>query len=92
MVSEVIGRNLLKLIIKSNYHGIPCANVKSIIRQALEYLNYLSTNMKPEKFMICVDEACRSGLALKVPQLHTVGLKLPVSLSRTAPKEFYEPN
>jgi hypothetical protein len=29
---------------------------------------------------------------LEVPQLHTVGLKLPVSLISTAPKEFYEPN
>jgi serine/threonine-protein kinase SRPK1 len=48
--------------------------------------------MKPEKVTICVDKDCRSGLALEVLQLHKVGLKLPVSLISTAPKEFYEPN
>ena len=33
MVFEVLGCNLLKLIIRSNYMGIPLPNVKSIIRQ-----------------------------------------------------------
>jgi len=33
MVFEVLGNNLLKLIIRSNYQGIPIANVKAIIRQ-----------------------------------------------------------
>lgn len=33
MVFEVLGRNLLKLIIRSNYQGIPLQNVKFIIRQ-----------------------------------------------------------
>ena len=33
MVFEVLGHNLLKLIIRSNYQGIPLENVKSIIRQ-----------------------------------------------------------
>jgi hypothetical protein len=33
MVFEVLGYNLLKLIIRSNYQGIPIQNVKSIIRQ-----------------------------------------------------------
>lgn len=35
MVFEVLGNNLLKLIIRSNYQGIPIANVKRIIRQVL---------------------------------------------------------
>ena len=33
MVFEVLGNNLLKLIIRSNYQGIPQENVKNIIRQ-----------------------------------------------------------
>lgn len=33
MVFEVLGSNLLKLIIRSNYEGIPLENVKTIIRQ-----------------------------------------------------------
>lgn len=33
MVFEVLGHNLLKLIIRSNYQGIPINNVKIIMRQ-----------------------------------------------------------
>jgi hypothetical protein len=33
MVFEVLGYNLLKLIIRSNYQGIPVHNVKLIIKQ-----------------------------------------------------------
>jgi len=33
MVFEVLGHNLLKLIIRSNYQGIPMRSVKAIIRQ-----------------------------------------------------------
>ena len=39
MVFEVLGHNLLKLIIKSSYKGIPLVQVKSIIKQvSLEYI------------------------------------------------------
>lgn len=33
MVFEVLGCNLLKLIIRSNYRGIPLQNVKNIMKQ-----------------------------------------------------------
>ena len=38
MVFEVLGRNLLRLIIRSNYQGIPLPLVKSIIRQVCFYV------------------------------------------------------
>ena len=33
MVFEVLGHNLLKLIIRSGYRGIPIENVRTIIKQ-----------------------------------------------------------
>ena len=41
MVFEVLGHNLLKFIIRSEYQGIPLANVKLIMKQVLEGLDYL---------------------------------------------------
>ncbi len=38
MVFEVLGHNLLKFIIRSNYQGIPLDNVKVIMRQARKNL------------------------------------------------------
>ncbi|KAG7188113.1 hypothetical protein KM043_015960 [Ampulex compressa] len=98
MVFEVLGHNLLKLIIKSNYRGIPRNNVKRIIRQVLEGLDYLHnkckiihTDIKPENVLICVDETYIRKLACEATELHSLGVKLPVSLISTAPKEFQEP-
>jgi hypothetical protein len=63
MVFEVLGNNLLKLIIKSNYHGIPLENVRIIVKQVLQGFDYLHrkckiihTDMKPENVLMCVDE------------------------------------
>lgn len=98
MVFEVLGHNLLKLIIKSNYRGIPRNNVKRIIRQVLEGLDYLHnkckiihTDIKPENVLVCVDEAYIRKLAYEATELHSLGMKLPVSLISTAPQEFQEP-
>lgn len=59
MVFEVLGHNLLKLILKSNYRGIPLSNVRSITRQVLEGLDYLHTecqiihtDIKPENVSV----------------------------------------
>lgn len=99
MVFEVLGHNLLKLIIRSNYHGIPTENVKCIIRQVLEGLDYLHTkckiihtDIKPENVLVCVDENYIRKLASEATELHTMGLKLPVSLVSTAPREEPDPN
>ncbi|KAF6202519.1 hypothetical protein GE061_002915 [Apolygus lucorum] len=98
MVFEVLGHNLLKLIIKSNYRGIPIRNVKCIIRQVLEGLDYLHTkckiihtDIKPENVLLCVSESYIRKLACEATELHSAGTKLPVSLISTAPKEFQEP-
>lgn len=97
MVFEVLGHNLLKLILKSNYRGIPLPNVKSIIRQVLEGLDYLHskcnvihTDIKPENVLLCVDESYIRKLACEATELHTMGCRLPYSLISAAPPQFQE--
>lgn len=97
MVFEVLGHNLLKLILKSNYRGIPLANVKTITRQVLEGLDYLHTkcsiihtDIKPENVLICVDDHYVKKLACEATQLHAMGFKMPYSFISTAPPEFQE--
>lgn len=92
MVFEVLGHHLLKLIIKSNYRGIPRANVRTIMRQVLEGLDYLHTkcqiihtDIKPENVLICVSEEYIRRLACEASEMHQSGLKLPTSLVSTAP-------
>ncbi|KAF5288266.1 hypothetical protein FQA39_LY04034 [Lamprigera yunnana] len=94
MVFEVLGHNLLKLIIKSNYRGIPLQNVRTIMRQVLEGLDYLHskcriihTDIKPENVLICVSEDYIRKLASEAAEMHQLGLKLPTSLISTAPPQ-----
>ncbi|KAL1451912.1 hypothetical protein WDU94_006245, partial [Cyamophila willieti] len=94
MVFEVLGHNLLKLIVKSKYRGIPLENVRSIIRQILQGLNYLHTkchiihtDIKPENVLLCVNEAQVKALALNATELAATGHKLPVSFCSTAPAQ-----
>lgn len=92
MVFEVLGHHLLKLIIKSNYRGIPLNNVRTIIRQVLEGLDYLHTkckiihtDIKPENVLLCISQDAITRLACEAAQMHQLGVKLPVSLVSTAP-------
>lgn len=51
MVFEVLGHNLLKLIIRSSYRGIPLDNVRSIIKQvSYECLHFIKWY---ENYTIC---------------------------------------
>ncbi|XP_060521175.1 SRSF protein kinase 2-like [Cylas formicarius] len=98
MVFEVLGHHLLKLIIKSNYHGIPLSNVRTIMRQVLEGLDYLHTkcniihtDIKPENVLVCVSEEYIRRLACEAAEMHQLGLKLPTSLISTAPPQDMMP-
>ncbi|XP_066997426.2 SRSF protein kinase 3 isoform X2 [Anabrus simplex] len=98
MVFEVLGHNLLKLIIRSNYQGIPLQNVKSIVRQVLEGLDYLHTkckiihtDIKPENILLCVEESYIRKVAAEATQWHKMGIKLPGSLVSMAPKSHQTP-
>ncbi|KAM3877944.1 SRSF protein kinase 3-like [Diretmus argenteus] len=70
MVLEVLGHQLLKWIIKSNYTGLPLPCVKSVLRQVLQGLDYLHTkckiihtDIKPENILLRVDEVYIQELA-----------------------------
>jgi len=97
MVFEVLGHNLLKYIIRSNYQGIPLENVKLMMKQVLEGLHYMHskckiihTDIKPENVLVCVDESHIRRIAAEATHYHKLGLKLPGSAVSTAPKELRE--
>ncbi|XP_023851009.1 SRSF protein kinase 3 isoform X1 [Salvelinus sp. IW2-2015] len=86
MVLEVLGHQLLKWIIKSNYTGLPLPCVKSILRQVLQGLDYLHTkckiihtDIKPENILLRVDEVYVQELAAD-----TKLWELPVSSAPTS--------
>lgn len=98
MVFEVLGDNLLKLIRKSNYRGIPLDNVRTITRQVLEGLDYLHTcckiihtDIKPENVLLCVDENYVRKLANEATELYVMNFKMYPSFVSRAPKEYREP-
>uniref|UniRef100_A0A3B3CHL2 non-specific serine/threonine protein kinase n=1 Tax=Oryzias melastigma TaxID=30732 RepID=A0A3B3CHL2_ORYME len=70
MVLEVLGDQLLRWIVRSNYTGLPLPCVKSILRQVLQGLDYLHTkckiihtDIKPENILLRVDDAFIHKLA-----------------------------
>ncbi|XP_017286061.1 SRSF protein kinase 3 isoform X2 [Kryptolebias marmoratus] len=70
MVLEVLGHQLLRWIVKSNYTGLPLPCVKSILRQVLQGLDYLHTkcgiihtDIKPENILLRVDDEYIEKLA-----------------------------
>ncbi|XP_070758489.1 SRSF protein kinase 3-like [Enoplosus armatus] len=87
MVLEVLGHQLLRWIIKSNYTGLPLPCVKNILRQVLQGLDYLHTkckiihtDIKPENILLRVDEVYIQNLAAD-----TKLWQLPVSSAFTSP-------
>uniref|UniRef100_A0A8D3C166 non-specific serine/threonine protein kinase n=1 Tax=Scophthalmus maximus TaxID=52904 RepID=A0A8D3C166_SCOMX len=94
MVLEVLGHQLLRWIVKSNYTGLPLPCVKSILRQVLQGLDYLHTkckiihtDIKPENILLRVDEMYIHNLAAD-----TKLWQLPVSPAITCSSGPQEPN
>ncbi|XP_059589038.1 SRSF protein kinase 3 isoform X2 [Alligator mississippiensis] len=96
MVLEVLGHQLLKWIIKSNYQGLPLLCVKSILRQVLEGLDYLHskckiihTDIKPENVLLCVGDAYVWHLAAEATRWQQAGALPPSgSAVSSAPQEI----
>ena len=96
MVFEVLGHNLLKFIIRSNYQGIPLENVKTITRQILESLHYMHTkckiihtDIKPENVLVCVDEEDVRKLAADAIECARSGRKMGGSASKCLVNDFF---
>jgi len=95
MVFEVLGHNLLKFIIESNYEGIPLMNVKIMMKQVLEGLDYLHrkckiihTDIKPENVLVFADEPSIRKIAAEATHSYKYDLELPESAVSTAPAEL----
>jgi len=73
MVMEPLGCNLLKLIQESHYHGLTLGQVRLIVREVLEGLQYLHekchiihTDIKPENVVVVLDNGQKdSGVDVK---------------------------
>lgn len=85
MVFEVMGDNLLKLIIDSKYRGIPIPEVKVLIKQVLEGLCYLHdkckiihTDIKPENVLMCVTEDKLIKMATDATKCQGLKSRLPL--------------
>ncbi|XP_032423039.1 SRSF protein kinase 3 isoform X3 [Xiphophorus hellerii] len=95
MVLEVLGHQLLKWIIKSNYMGLPLVCVKTIIRQVLQGLDYLHTkckiihtDIKPENILLVVDDVYVRRLAAEATIWQRAGAPPPSGSSvSTAPRD-----
>ncbi|KAI1716658.1 protein kinase domain-containing protein [Ditylenchus destructor] len=95
MVFEVLGCNLLKLIIRSNYEGLPLEQVRVIIREVLEGLHYLHskcqiihTDIKPENVLVSMSRDDVRKMAGDAILAGKLGVQMSGSAVCTAPKKF----
>uniref|UniRef100_A0A914CUL5 non-specific serine/threonine protein kinase n=1 Tax=Acrobeloides nanus TaxID=290746 RepID=A0A914CUL5_9BILA len=95
MVFEVLGCNLLKLIIRSQYEGLPLELVQKIIKQVLEGLHYLHdkcqiihTDIKPENVLITMSHDEIRRMADHAILCKKLGHKMSGNAICTVPQNF----
>ncbi|KAH8399946.1 hypothetical protein KR215_004575, partial [Drosophila sulfurigaster] len=90
LVFEMLGDNMLMLIQRSNYKGLPMYNVKQIAQQLLQGLvllhlngNIIHTDIKPENVLLISDDIGPRMLATQASfdflHKHSMGLSRPCS-------------
>eukprot|EP00127_Corallochytrium_limacisporum_P002790 Clim_evm3s141 gene=Clim_evmTU3s141 len=99
MVFEVLGKNLLSLIKKYKYRGVPLPLVKNITYQVLQGLDYMHrkcsiihTDIKPENVLMAMTTDEIDALATEAATLHesTSNLKAASDIDLRVEKELDE--
>lgn len=94
-ILQVLGCNLLKLIIRSNFEGLPIDQVKVIIRHVLEGLHYLHdkchiihTDIKPENVLVTMTNPEIRKMAEDAIECGKLGMSMSGSAVSAVPKKF----
>uniref|UniRef100_A0A1A9X1N0 non-specific serine/threonine protein kinase n=1 Tax=Glossina brevipalpis TaxID=37001 RepID=A0A1A9X1N0_9MUSC len=92
LVFEALGCSLYKLIVKNKYQGLVVDQVRNIIKQVLEGLDYLHTkcgiihtDIKPENILMVIDNATTINQQIdnEIASLRGKGISLPDSYSES---------
>merc|ERR1712166_1723754 len=94
LVFETMGKNILHLIKKYHYHGIPLKMVKLITKQILSGLHYLHTeckivhtDFKPENFLLAPTEGQYQLKAVQAERIKLVDERLAEETKRKQEEE-----
>uniref|UniRef100_A0A1I8N9N7 non-specific serine/threonine protein kinase n=1 Tax=Musca domestica TaxID=7370 RepID=A0A1I8N9N7_MUSDO len=96
LVFEALGCSLYKLIVKNNYQGLALAQVRNIIKQVLEGLDYLHskcniihTDIKPENILLVIDNAAAMNQQIddEITSLRIKGVDFPDSYISSIEKQ-----